>query len=218
MSSADESIYHTGYLELLDYLRNTYPPNFDFTETSQNLIGFLMGLEFLQDRPRLLYLFELCCLCITTSSPTLPTVVIGDINHSDSKGRFSDVALPSQSYMVGVPDSVANCSSDDSMANFSLLSVDFGRSAFANDYDPWTFVDSFGRSRIYKSLLFSYKTASVALSISVRTVEESTSSSALSKQPALDIPSSTKRKRSESVGIKSTTYSVRSVSGQGSSK
>ena len=155
-----------------------------------------MGLEFSQDRPRLLYLFKLCCLYITTSSPTLPAVTIGDINTSDFKGRFTDAALPSQSYMVGVPDSVANCSSDDSMAKFSLLSVDFGRAVFAKDYDPWTFVDSFGRSRIYKSLLSSYKAASVAPSTSVRTVEETTSSSALSMQPALDVPSSTKRKRS----------------------
>ena len=134
------------------------------------------------------------------------------------KGRFTDVAPRSQSYMVGVPDSVAHCSSDDSLAKFSLLCVDFGRAAFANDYDPWTFVESFGRSRIYKSLLSSYKAASVAPSASVRTVEETASSSALSKQPALHIPSSLKRKRSGSVGTKSTSSSVKSVSRQGSPK
>ena len=218
MTSADELAYRTEYLELLDYLRSTYPINFDFTEISQDLIGFLIGLEFLHDRPRLLYLFKLCCLCLKSSSPTLPAVVIRGINTSDFKGRFTDVALPSQSYMVVVPDSVAHCSSDDSLAKFSLLSVDFGRAAFANDYDPWTFVDSFGRSRIYKSLLSSYKAASVAPSASVGTVEETASSSALSKQLALDIPSSTKKRRSGSVGTKSTSSSVKSVSGQGSSK
>ena len=86
VTSADESVYRTEYLELLDYLRSTYPPNFDLTGTSEDLIGFLMGLEFLHDRLRLLYLFTLCCLCITTSSPTLPAVVIEDINTSDFKG------------------------------------------------------------------------------------------------------------------------------------
>ena len=177
-----------------------------------------MSLEFLHDRPRLLYLFKLCCLCLKTSSPTLPAVVIGDINTSEFKGRFTDVALPSQSYMIGVPDSVAHCSSDDSMAKFSLLSVDFGRAAFANDYDPWAFVDSFGRSRIYESLLSSYKAASVAPSASVRTVEETASSSALSKQPALEFPSSTKRTRSGSAGTRPTTSSVKGVSKQGPSK
>ena len=70
VTSAVEFIYRTEYLELLDYLRSTYLPNFDFTETSQDLIGFLTGLEFLHDRPRLLYMFKLCCLCLTTSSPT----------------------------------------------------------------------------------------------------------------------------------------------------
>ena len=125
VSSADESVYQTEYLELLDYLRSTYPANFDITETSQELIGFLMSLEFLHERPRLLYLFKLCCICLTTSSPTLPAVVIGDTNTSEFKGCFTDVALPSQSDMIVVPDSVAHCSSDDSMAKFSPLSVDF---------------------------------------------------------------------------------------------
>ena len=77
VTSADELVYRTEYLELLDYLRSTYPSNFDFTEISQDLIGFLMGLEFLHDRPRLLYLFKLFCLCLTSISPTLPAVVIG---------------------------------------------------------------------------------------------------------------------------------------------
>ena len=38
VSSADESVYRTEYLELLDYLRGTYPSDFDFTETSQALL------------------------------------------------------------------------------------------------------------------------------------------------------------------------------------
>ena len=215
--TADESSYRSEYLELLDYLRTTYSPNFDFTETSPDLIEFLMCLDFLQDRPRLLYLFKLCCLCITTSSPSLPAIVIGDINTSDFKGRFTDVALPSQSYMVGVPGSVAHCSSDDSMSKFSLLTSSFGRAAFASDYDPWTFVDTFGRSRIYKSLLSSYKAASIAPSASVRTVEETKSANVLNKS-ALTVPSNSKRKRSGSVGTRSTTSSTGGNSGQTSSK
>ena len=218
VTSSDESVYRTEYLELLDHLRDTYPADFNFTETSRDLIEFLVNLEFLRDRPRLLYLFKLSCLCLTNSSPTLPGIILGTINTSDFKGRFTDVALPVQSYLASVSDSVAHCSSDDSMSKFSVLSVDFGRTAFSSDYDPWSFVDSFGRSRIYKSLLTSYKSASVAPVTTVRTVEETASSSALSKQPALDIPSCTKRKRSGSAGSKSTTSSVKSVPSQESSK
>ena len=54
VNSANESVYQTEYPELLDYLRSTYPANFDFTETSQDLVGFLMSFEFLHERPRLL--------------------------------------------------------------------------------------------------------------------------------------------------------------------
>ena len=116
--------------------------------------------------------------------------------------------------MFGVPDSIAHSSSDDSMAKFFLLTADFGQAVFADDYDPWTYVDSFGRTRIYKALLSSYKAATILPSVSVRTVEEARSASVLNKS-ALAIPSSTKRRRSGSVGSKSTTSSVGSSSGQG---
>ena len=103
------------------------------------------------------------------------------------------------------------------MSKFSLLSADFGGPAFAKDYDPWTVVDSFGRYGIYKSLLSSYKAASIVPSTSVGTVEETKAANVLNK-PALVIPSSTKSRRSGSVGTKSTTSSVGGGSGQGSSK
>ena len=103
---------------------------------------------------------------------------------------------------------------DDSMAKFSLLAAEFGRAVLVDEYDPWTYVDSFGRSRIYKSLLSSYKAATIAPSVSVRTVEESMLASVLDKS-ALTIPSSTKRRRSGSVGSRSTTSSVGSALDKG---
>ena len=207
MTSADEPSYRCEYFKILDLLPTTYPPEFDFMETSQDIIGFLISLEFLQERSRLWYLIKLRCLCNTASSPSFPAIAIGNIKTSDFKGRFTDVALPSQSYMVGVPDSVAHCSGNDSISKFSLLTADFGRVAFANDYDLWTFVDSFGRSRIYKSLLSSFKAAFIVPSVSVRTVEETKSASVLNK-PALVFLSSTKRRRSGSAGTKSTNFFV----------
>ena len=217
VTSADETAYRTEYLELLDYLRGTYPSIFDFTETSPDLIGFLIGLEFLHDRPRLQYLFKLCCLCLTSSSPTLPAVVIRGINTSDFKGRFTDVALPSQSYMVGVPDSVAHCSSDDSLAKFSLLSVDFGQTPSLT-----TTINGLLSIRLgnlgFISLCHRRTRLPLLLLLPASGLWKRLrrSSSALSKQPALDIPSSLKRKRSGSVGTKSTSSSVKSVSRQGS--
>ena len=80
VTSADEPSSRCEYLELLDHLRTTYPPDFDFLETSRDLIEFLIGLEFLRERSRLLYLFKLCCLCVTSSSSS------GVLIHQTSKG------------------------------------------------------------------------------------------------------------------------------------
>ena len=121
------------------------------SEISPVLVNFLMGLKLLQSRTHLLYLIKLCCLCITPPSLCYRSGIVGSVDASNHESRFTDVLLPGQSYLSGVPDSYLYCSSHASMAKFSLLSAAFGRSAFTATWDPWTFVDSFGRSRIYVS-------------------------------------------------------------------
>ena len=85
VTSADEPAYRYEYLELLYYLRSTYPPDFIFEESSQDLIEFLMSLEFLQTRASLLYLFKLCCLCITSPSHQFPAITVGNLNTRNFK-------------------------------------------------------------------------------------------------------------------------------------
>ena len=169
VSSANESLCRDQYMQLLDHLRTSYGPNFDLTSTSSDLIEFLVGLEFLQDRAHLFHLFKLCCLCATSVSPVFPGVTLGAVTTAGRQNRFTDVILPCQSYLANVRDSVAFCSNDDNLASFSLLSSSFGRSAFAEEYDPWTYVDTFGRSKLYKSLLVSCRIAkSVPEKVSVQ--------------------------------------------------
>ena len=62
VTSADESSYREEYLGLIDHLRITYPADINFTDLSADLIEFLMGVDFLRAKPRLLHLFKLCCL------------------------------------------------------------------------------------------------------------------------------------------------------------
>ena len=111
----------------------------------------------MQEHSHLMYLFKLSCLCITSESPQYPTVSIGSISTSNCQCRLVDVVLPAQSYLSGVPDSIAFCTSDSSLANFSLLSASFSQSASSASYDPCTFVDEFGRNKIYKTLVASYR-------------------------------------------------------------
>ena len=118
-----------------------------------------MGLEFFQTHEHVCYLFKLCCLCLTSVSPQYPAVTMGKTDSSGFQFRMADVVLPCQSYLSEVPDSLAFCCSDAILDKFSLLSASFGLSGFAPDYDPWTYVDNFGRSAIYKSLISSHRSA-----------------------------------------------------------
>ena len=138
-------------MELLDQLRASVLPSFDVTQGSPDLIDFLINLDFMQEHSHLLYLFKLSCLCVTSNSPRYPVVTVGSLSTSNYQSRLTDVVLPVQSYLSGVPDSVAFCSNESNLSEFSLLSASFGRSALSSSYDPWTFIDEFGRGKIYKT-------------------------------------------------------------------
>ena len=215
VSSANEDACREEYIALLDHLRVNYPPDFDLLENSKDLIDFLMGLEFFQTHEHLLYLFKLCCLCLTSSSPQYPPVLFGSVDTIGYRGRFTDLVLPCQSYLSSVPDSVSGCVTDANLDKFSHLSATFEQFAFGADYDPLTYVDVFGRSKIYKSLLASYKlTTSISVVRSVRLEERSVSS--VPDESALKIPSKLRRKRQGSNSSSLSSSSKKPV--QGSSK
>ena len=159
VSSANETLCRDRYMQLLNHLRTAYVPNFDVTSICGDLIEFLVGLEFLEDRADLLYALNLCCLCSITVSPVFPDITLENVTTTGRRVRFTDVILPCQISFANVRDSVVFCSDDDYLNRFSFLSASFGRSAFSADYDPWNYFDTFGRSKIYESLLASYRVA-----------------------------------------------------------
>ena len=196
VTKANESTFRDQYTQLLDHLRVCYGPNFDVISFAQDLIEFLLGLDFFEDREHLLYLFKLCCLCATTTSPTHPDVSITTAGH---QSKFTDVILPCQSYMAGVSDSVTLCGDDSNLERFSPLSASIGRSAFSPSYDPWTYVDNFCRSRIYKALLASY--------CAVLTGPKKVSVRGETEESALKPPSDSERRRMEKSNSRSSSSS-----------
>ena len=194
VTAENEGACRDEYLELVDYLQSTYPASFDVTTQARDLIDFLIGLDFLQSRAHLLYLFKLCCLCVTECGDDFPVISSGEISTSDYRSRLSDVILPGQSYLSKVPDSVAYCCSEASLSSFSLLSAGFGRKAFAADYDPWVHVDTFGRAAIYKSLMSSYKRV-LAGPKTAPVPPDSDGASTVVDAAAVNVPSKLKRKR-----------------------
>ena len=113
-------------------------------------------LDLISFNPKTISCTFSSCLCATTQSPAYPDVTAGNITTVVQQRRFPDVNLPYHSYMVGVSGSSTLCSGDSSLEKFSLLSDSFARTAFSTTYDLWTYVDNFGRSRIYNSLSISY--------------------------------------------------------------
>ena len=193
VTADNEGACREEYIALLDHLRVNYPSDFDLLENSKDLIDCLMGLDFFQTHEHLLYLFKLCCLCLTSSSPQYPPVLFGSVDTTGYRGRFTDLILPCQSYLSAVPGSITSCVTDANLDKFSRLSASFEQSAFAADYDPWTYVDVFGRSRIYKSMLTSYKlVTSISVARSVRLEERSVSS--VPDESALTFPSKLRKK------------------------
>ena len=204
---ADESACRDDYLALLDHLRGNYPPTFDVTSVSRDLIDFMMTLDFLQSRERLLYLFKLFCLCATSVTPTYPVVTAGSVSTAGHRGRFTDVILPVQSYVSSVPGSAAFCCNEANLSKFSLFASSFGRSAFSADYDPWTYVDDFGGSKIYKSLLSTYKSI-LSVPKAVSTEAGTRGDDSVADECALKAPSASKRRRMSRSASRSRTSSV----------
>ena len=208
VTAANQVACRDEYVSLLDYLRANYSPDFVVTDSARDLIDFLINLDFLQSRRLLIYLFKLSCLCITTISPQYPSVSMGRIDTSGYCDRFTDVVLPSQSHLFAVAGSVPYCRSDAQLANFSLLTASFGQTAFSPDYDRWDNVDQVGRSKIYKSLLFSYrKVLSGPKGVSVQE-EAGETTTTIADQSVLMVPSSTKRRKMERSASRSATSSV----------
>ena len=215
VSIANEDSCRDEYLALLDHLRVNYSPDYDLLENSTDLIDFLMGLEFFQTHEHLRYVFKLCCLCLTSSSPQYPRILFGSVDTTGYRSRFTDLVVLCQSYLSCVPGFISSCCSDINLEKFTALSASFERSAFSSEYDPWTYVDEFGRSKIYKGLLATYKTVT-AIS-PVRSVRmEKDSSSIVPDDSAIKVPSKRQRKRIGSSSSSTSSASKRPV--QGSSK
>ena len=206
VDDSNESLCRDQYIQLLDHLRTAYGSSFDIASVAADLIEFLMGLEFFHEHSHLLYLFKLSCLCTTVTSPSYPDVVFEDVTTAGGQNRFTDLVLPCQSYMANVAGSVIRSSEDSNLANFSALAASFGRTAFSPEYNPWAYTDTFGRSKIYKSLLATHRKADSAPK-RASAQGDLEGSSTVGDQSAVRFPSSKKRKRGRS-GSRSSTSSV----------
>ena len=176
-----------------------------------------MALDFLKTHEHLYYLFKLSCLCLTSVSPRYPAVVMGKVDNQGLQSRIADVVLPCQSYLSDVSDSLALCCTDVSLEKLSLLSSSIGQSGLSSDYDPWTYVDNFGRSSIYKSFMSSHRSVLSGAGTSCKDVTAADVPS-VRDAPAIRLLSDTKRRRMERSQSRSRSSSVEMEATTSSSK
>ena len=205
VTGPNEDTCRDEYLALLDYLRTNHSSEPSLITESAELIEFLMGLDFFQTHEHICYLFKLSCSCLTSVSPQYPAVVMGKVVTQGLQSRITDVVLPCQSYLSEVPDSPALCCTDANLDKFSLLSGLFGQSGLCFDYDPRAYVDNFGRSSIYKSLMSSHRSVLSGVGVGAKDVTTADVPS-VRDAPAVRLPSDT---RSSSVVMEATTSSSR---------
>ena len=142
------------YMEFFDHFRHTYSA-LKGSERITDMVDLFISMPERQNRPHLCRLFRLSCLCLGEDTALLPPIKFQDVVAQSSRCRLSDVLLPSQSYLTVVPNGIAKCTSEASLAKYKELERQFNSGNVPSD--PWSHVDSFEREKFQKVLTSVYK-------------------------------------------------------------
>ena len=128
--------------------------------TIPNLLELLTPMPTLCSRFKLFHFYRSRCFCITESHKELPAVKSQDGDTSSQHCRLSSVKLPAKSYLYNCPDAIAVCTSETALMKYKDLELQFKSARLSGD--PWSHVDTFGRSSFLKTLTASFKGDSTA--------------------------------------------------------
>ena len=184
------SLYRDEYMTFVDHLRVSYSVSQKGEKLIPDVVSFLTSHPALRDRPHLLYIFELSCLCLTEASETPAVVRFADVDTSSVKCFLSDVIQPVQFYLRNTPGCVVQCTNDDSLREFQQLRETLSMDSFSIGYDAWKSVDFFGSTAFYKTLLNTYNNLGTVKLAPKRT---SASTSSVADQTVVRYPRKTKR-------------------------
>ena len=139
------------YTTFVELMREGYSNLVESPELLHDVVDFITPLTILRERPQLRYLFQLCCLCLTSNISELPVVELGSTNSNNSNCRIREAVFMVQSFLQNVPDCLERCVSPDSISRYLTLRTDFGVGGFTNVYSPWNSVDFCNYSGLYNS-------------------------------------------------------------------
>ena len=155
LENSPESDARDEYVDFLEWCRKKYSGMKDTPEVFTDMVAFLLEMPELKMRKHLFYLFQLSCLCLTSKLPELPAIKFPGVGCSDPRSRLFDFIIPAQSYLANVANSVAACTTEASLGTVKDLEARFSSGNIAGD--PWSHVDSFGKSNFHKVLVSVHK-------------------------------------------------------------
>ena len=150
-----ESDARDEYVDYLECFRKKYSGMKDTPEVFTDMVAFLKEMPELKMRKHLSYVFQLSCSCLTSKLLELPAIKFTGVDCSDPRSQMFDVIMPAQCYLANVADSVAACTTEASLGTFKDLEGRISGGIIAGD--PWSHVDSFGKSNFHKVLISVHK-------------------------------------------------------------
>ena len=87
VQESDESEYREEYVEFPEHFRISCG-QFRTPELVPGVVDLLIPMPALRNRPRLLHLFRLSCLCLTECNSSLPTILFQGANSFDPNSRL----------------------------------------------------------------------------------------------------------------------------------
>ena len=118
----------------------------------QDTVNFLMEQTILRNKPLLLKMFQLACLCLDEPFSSLPPVKFSSVNTKDPTCRHIDLILPVQSYFENVPYNVEAITTDDLVAKFLRYESVYSELGSSDTYCPWSEVNRYDQSQMLKTL------------------------------------------------------------------
>ena len=101
VAEADEASTYDEYMAFIEALRAAYPQQ--DPDSIVDVVQFLSVEDSLQVRDKLLGLFRLCCLSLTSVTPELPDVKFGQVDTGNFHSVLVDLVRSARSYIVNVP-------------------------------------------------------------------------------------------------------------------
>ena len=157
-----KNVHMDNFMELINQFHQVSSHNAISGPVDDDMVTFFAHCPELSRRGYILYVVELCCLCLGHFCPVLPSMGLSCPSPGIETNDLSTVTEPLQSFLLC--GELANTSfTDPESIAFCVKLVDtFGEHALRARYDPWEIVNIHERAKIVQESSKSNKVVRVA--------------------------------------------------------